>query len=422
MAVDTPATIAVLGAGPIGLEAALYGRYLGYHVDIYERGRVGENLLDFGQVALFSPFGMNRSPLALAALAAQDENWRPPADDAILTARQFVDVYLRPLSQSDLLIDGLHERTRVVAVGRKHFLKTDVAGKDRGDDPFLLLLEDEQGTELLAAADMVIDATGTYGNPNCLGQGGIPAPGERAFAGRIDHGLPDILGRERRSFAGKHVLVVGAGFSAAANVVALAQLAGEEKGTRVTWATRDELADDAPGPIPRISGDRLIERDRLARLANAAARGADAGGKTAPVEHLPGTMVERIDEQNGRLAVRVVGAAARTIEVDRILANVGFRPDRSIYRELHVHECYATEGPIKLAASLLNQPSADCLDQRLAGTDVLLNPEPNFYVLGAKSYGRNSKFLISMGLEQVRAMYQIIGDRADLDLYATARY
>ena len=44
MMVDTPATIAVLGAGPIGLEAALYGRFLGYAVNVYERGRVGDNL------------------------------------------------------------------------------------------------------------------------------------------------------------------------------------------------------------------------------------------------------------------------------------------------------------------------------------------------------------------------------------------
>ncbi|MEC9117285.1 MAG: FAD-dependent oxidoreductase, partial [Planctomycetota bacterium] len=34
MAIDTPATIAILGAGPIGLEAALYARFLGYEVTV----------------------------------------------------------------------------------------------------------------------------------------------------------------------------------------------------------------------------------------------------------------------------------------------------------------------------------------------------------------------------------------------------
>jgi hypothetical protein len=49
----------------------------------------------------------------------------------------------------------------------------------------------------------------------------------------------------------------------------------------------------------------------------------------------------------------------------------------------------------------------------------LLNPEPNYYVLGAKSYGRNSKFLIQRGLEQIRDLFGIIGGRAELDLYKT---
>jgi hypothetical protein len=44
-------------------------------------------------------------------------------------------------------------------------------------------------------------------------------------------------------------------------------------------------------------------------------------------------------------------------------------------------------------------------------------PEPNFYVLGAKSYGRDSRFLLSDGHDQIRRVFAIIGDRAKLDLY-----
>jgi hypothetical protein len=49
----------------------------------------------------------------------------------------------------------------------------------------------------------------------------------------------------------------------------------------------------------------------------------------------------------------------------------------------------------------------------------MLNPEPDFYILGAKSYGRDSRFLIADGLRQVRDLFTIIGDREDLDLYAS---
>ena len=71
MAVDTPARIAILGAGPIGVETALYARFLGYDVDLYERQEVAANLLRWGHVRMFSPFSWNSSPLGLAALAAQ---------------------------------------------------------------------------------------------------------------------------------------------------------------------------------------------------------------------------------------------------------------------------------------------------------------------------------------------------------------
>ena len=85
MAIDTPARIAIMGAGPVGLEAALYARYLGYDVDLYEQGRVAEHVLRWGHVRMFSPFGGNRSPLGVAALKAQDPAWQAPADDALLT-------------------------------------------------------------------------------------------------------------------------------------------------------------------------------------------------------------------------------------------------------------------------------------------------------------------------------------------------
>ena len=54
----------------------------------------------------------------------------------------------------------------------------------------------------------------------------------------------------------------------------------------------------------------------------------------------------------------------------------------------------------------------------LSGPQSLLNPEPDFYVLGAKSYGRNSRFLISLGLTQIRDLFTLLADRAELDLYA----
>ena len=41
----------------------------------------------------------------------------------------------------------------------------------------------------------------------------------------------------------------------------------------------------------------------------------------------------------------------------------------------------------------------------------------NFYILGAKSYGRNANFLLRNGFEQVREVFTLIMGKAELDLY-----
>jgi hypothetical protein len=88
-------------------------------------------------------------------------------------------------------------------------------------------------------------------------------------------------------------------------------------------------------------------------------------------------------------------------ESDQVIINAGFGPDNSLYRELQIHECYASRGPMKLSAALLAAAGADCLDTPVAGVEALASPEPDFYILGAKSYGRANTFLLEAGYRQV---------------------
>ncbi len=414
MAVDTPARIAVLGVGPIGLESALYARFLGYDVDVFERGNVCENLRLWGHVRMFSPFQMNRSTLGLAALRAQHDAWQAPEEVALLTGHQLAEAYYLPLAKTDLLAESIHCQTTVLSVGREGLLKGDHLGDDaRRDVDFRILARDRDGQERVTRADVVIDTTGTYGHPNWMGPGGMPAVGERALRKQIEYGLPDVLDEHRDRYAQQHTLVLGAGYSAATTVVALHELAREEPATRVTWVTRGEQND----PITRIADDRLIERDRLAERANRLAM-------SESVAHWPGTMVQQISQTDTdasadalEFEVDLVGRHVGTLTVDRIVANVGYRPDNRLHEELQVHTCYATDGPMKLAAALSGNVSADCLDQGAYGPATLASPEPDFYIAGAKSYGRSSQFLLSIGLKQIQHIFTMIGDSAELDLY-----
>ncbi|MFN4261451.1 MAG: monooxygenase [Gemmataceae bacterium] len=406
--------IAVLGAGPIGLEAALYARRLDLPVTVYERGRIGEHLHRWGFVRLFSPFGMNVTSLGRAAIREEHPKHAFPADNDCVTGRDHVAAYLEPLAQSGVLKDCLRLGVEVLHVGRHGYLKEDAIGDDkRGQQPFRLLLRDKQ-KEWVEEADVVLDCTGTYGQHRWLGDGGIPAIGERGAEPHIAYGLDDILGEKQGHYLGRGILVIGGGYSAATTVCQLAQLAEPHPVTWTTWLARTSSSQ----PIKRFVGDPLKERDRLAARANTLATRAEGN-----VEFQNQVVVERIDCQGpDKFIVQGrCGGKAKTWEAERLIANVGYTPDTNLYRELQVHECYASLGPITLAAALLKHGGGDCLTVPSQAAATLRNPEPNFFILGAKSYGRNANFLLRAGFEQVRDVFTLITGKSDLDWYRKQR-
>merc|ERR1712008_178065 len=140
------------------------------------------------------------------------------------------------------------------------------------------------------------------------------------------------------------------------------------------------------------------QRKALCELGNSAARGEISG-----LTYIGGSAICKLQEtEDGKLRVVLQKPDSEAVElVDEIISCVGYHPDTSIYEELQVHQCYASNGPIKLAATLIGG-SGDCLKQVSAGADTLKNPEPGFFILGSKSYGRKSSFLLKIGHEQVR--------------------
>ncbi len=415
MTEDSAETIAVLGAGPIGLEAALYARYLGYEVALYEQRTVAQNVLNWGHVRMFTPWELNISSLGLAAILAQfGREFRPPKLEEHPTGAEWAERYLHLLAGTDLLGDSLRERHRILAVSREHFLKHEAPGSPvRNESQFRLLMIDDKGRERVEHAEYVLDCTGVYGQPNSVGAGGIPALGESVFEDYIDYHIPDCLGRDRAHFAGRHTLVVGSGYSAATVVCALAELATAEPGTRITWLTR-RIPEAGAGPIARIEGDRLPARSGLAERANQVA----AEGKL--VEHLAGLRVHAVNRRDDRFVLDLADDddEHREFTCDILVAHCGFHADDSLHRQLQIHLCYATGGPMRLASSLLAQSSVDCLDLKSSGPAALCSPEADYYILGAKSYGSNPHFLYLAGLNQIRDVFRIIAGRDTLDVYA----
>ncbi|MEA2599726.1 MAG: hypothetical protein QOF89_718 [Acidobacteriota bacterium] len=387
--------VAILGAGPTGLEAALAAVDGGFPFTVYEAApSVAGNVRAWGHVRLFTPWEMNVSPRMRRHLAAE----APDGADCP-TGRELAERLFEPLAGLRAISPHLRLGTRVLSIGREGLLKhEEISTPARAGHPFRLLLADPTGREWTESADIVIDATGTWGNPNTLGDGGIPAPGERPLGSEIRRDIPDFE-REAADWAGKTVLLAGAGHSAQTAARELARLAQEAPGTEVIWVLRNP--EPSWGTHP---GDPLSERAGLAATAASLAAGASPA-----VDVRRGAAVQEISKPNGRFQVVLRnGAGPEKVEVDRILSLTGAVGDHGLYRQLQVHECYATCGPIKLSAALLGASGSDCLTQTTHGADTLTNPEPNFFILGSKSYGRNNTFLMRVGWEQVGEVFGLL--------------
>lgn len=406
--IDLP-RLAILGAGPTGLEAALAAAQAGYPFTLYEAGEaVAAHVRDWGHVRLFSPWELDVSPRARARLAEQGHE--VPSNGSCPTGAELVEKALAPLADLPEIRPHVRLGTRVIAVGREGLLKHEEIGTaERRRRPFRLLVRDSHGRETVEHADVVLDCTGSYAIPNSLGDGGIPAPGERVLEEErpeaLAHRIPDV-DRDEETWAGQTVLLVGAGHSAQTAARDLARLAGKRPGTRVIWSLR--RVTPCFKPIP---DDGLPERSRLIKQAGELARGGTPG-----LEVRSGEVVEAIGPSgNGpvRVVLRKTDGREESVEVDRILALTGSVGDHHLYRQLQVHECYATSGPMNLAAALLGDAggSADCLAQTSHGVETLVNPEPGFFLLGSKSYGRNTTFLMRVGWEQVAEVFGLLGER-----------
>ena len=377
--------IAILGAGPIGVEAAVLATQYGHEVTVYEQGAVGANVARWSHVQLFSPWKLNRSAWGAATL--REAGLTLADDDDFPTGGEFLRSYLHPLVEQTGLTSRIRNLTTVTGVTRRDALKQDLVGKRDGAGPFVVVANGPDGRSQ-DEYDVVFDATGVYGQPAHFGVGGLPADGELALEDFIERRVPDATDRDRALYAAKTVLVIGQGYSAVTTVASLLELSADDEDTKIVWCMRDESGYEL------LENDPLPARYRLGQLGNrAAAMEFDA------VECIV-TTVERIERDGERIRATLGNGESRT--VDRVVSNVGYRPDTSLTRELQVHYCYASEGIMKLAATLT--PGADCLAQAAPGLDTLRSPEPDFWVLGNKSYGRNASFLLRVGHEQVEAI------------------
>jgi len=371
----TAKTVAIIGAGPVGLAAAAHVLERGLEPIVLEAGEnVGHSMRQWGHVQLFSPWQYNIDKAAARLLATT--GWNSPEPDQYPTGAEMVERYLEPLAAHATLKPRIRTSSRVTGISRTGFDK--LKSKGRETAPFEIRYQNGKGPEVVKA-DAIIDVSGTWHSPNPAGANGLPAIGEKETADRIAYGMPDVLGKDRTRYAGKTVAVLGAGHSAIGTLTDLASLAEQAPGTQPIWLFRG--ADPAKA-FGGGANDKLVARGAL---GVAFAQLVTAGRIKLETEF----RVSHLVADGPRLIVGA--AAARQVVVDELIVATGFRPELDFARELRIRLDPAIECPVALAP-LIDPNEHSCGTVRPHGARELAQDEPGFYFAGMKPTAARRRF------------------------------
>ncbi|MGM9948911.1 MAG: NAD(P)-binding domain-containing protein [Lysinibacillus sp.] len=374
--------VAIIGAGPVGLAAAAHLKARNQECFILEAGEVAANVLSWQHVTLFSPWQYNIDAAAKELL--EQKGWKAPEGDVIPTGRQLVEQYLKPLAE--LLGEHVHTNHKVIAIARKEADR--MKSPNRADQPFIIYAQTCCGVKTFEAR-AVIDATGTWGNPNPAQANGVWLPDEKMLADKIDYMIPDFSADEAL-YANKRIAVIGGGHSAINSLLGLAGVKEKHPATSITWILRKKRVEDAFGGG---SNDELAARGELGlRIAELVEKGV--------VEVETPFYIMSMSEQGG---IVLTGKERILPAFDRLIVNTGSRPDFDIHRELRFEAEAITEA-VPALAPLIDPNEHSCGSVAAHGEQELRQPEKNFYIVGSKSYGRAPTFLMATGYEQVRSV------------------
>jgi thioredoxin reductase len=388
--------VAIIGGGPVGLAAAAHLTVRNIPFLLFEAGdSVGSNVREWQHVWIFSPWRYNIDKAARALL--ENSDWVSPDDNGLPNGQELYDFYFRPLADLPALAPFIHTNSKVISIGRKNMDK--MKSWDREKWPFVIQVSDKNDGIRFYEARAVIDASGTWNNPNPIGSGGIFAIGEIENSSKITYSIPDIPGKQKHKYKNKSVAVVGGGHSAINTIIELDKLKIQYPNTTIHWVLRKNSVKEVYGGQEK---DALEARGALGikieRLVN-----EDRVNVYTPFQ------VQEIRNENGQLAL--IGYQHDELMalpgIDEIIGNTGSRPDFSFLREIRLSVDSALESSAAIA-ELIDPNIHSCGTVRPHGEKELRHDDEGFYIVGAKSYGRAPTFLMATGYEQVRSIVAAI--------------
>lgn len=404
---DSPATLAIIGAGPIGIEAAIYARFLGYFVSIFDTRRVAHRMLDWNDRTLSCPVSACTSPLGHAAIKSQNPDYVLPNPDTVWSGKEYADQYLLPLAKTDLLFDDIHFLSPVSSVSRLRTYRHDeIDTQTRCEDQFRLVVEGRHRGTWVSRADLVLDCRGVWETTSGMGPGGGLAIDEIMHRESFLKHSPLDRKFETKQILGKHIGVVGASDRACLFVQEFLEWLDPSSSSRLTWILPCESAAHHPYVA------RTLER-------------IEAAGKTE-VQTYPVLGVEKVSKsEQDRWVLQLLLEDETTVEFhcDGI-ASFPYMRSTSDWPELDCRTYPIQDrGEKALSQATHSQP----VESHAASEPTdwsFVTCEPGYYRLqtdglrwDASSESWNAGVGIGWGLEQIRRVFSLIVGRETLDLY-----
>lgn len=403
--------VVIIGAGPVGLAAAAHLAKLGEQFLVLESGKnVGNHILQWGHVRLFSPWQYNIDKVARELL--EKHGWDAPSSDELPTGKELVEDYLEKIANLPEIKPYIHLNSKVLSTSKKGLDKMKSANRE--NVPFMLYVE-RNGMTKQIEAKAVIDATGTWGQPNPVNADGVWTGEEISLQNNIHYGIPDINGKDRERYIGKRVAVIGGGHSAINTILELTKI-NESSSDEFIWILRKNNVEEAYGGEEK---DALQARGELGSKIHQLVN-------SGRIKVYTPFYVQNILMEVGSLKIsgEFKGESFSIAGVDELIVNTGSRPDFTFLNEIRLQIDPATES-VEILAPLIDPNLHSCGTVRPHGEKELRQPEKNFYIAGMKSYGRAPTFLMATGYEQVRSIVAYLtGDyesaiKVELDLPET---
>ena len=375
--VEAPATIAIIGAGPVGLEAAIYARFLGYFVSIFEQRRVAHRMLDWHDRSLDVTVKECTTSMGHAAIAAQNPEYVRRGADEVFTGHTYAEEYLLPLAKTDLLFDDIHFLSPVVDVSRyRTFITDEIDRQERCNDEFRILVDGRHRGAWVSRADVVIDCRGTTQKLSGIGPGGGLAIGESALRDSFLLHTPLDRKFEAKSVVGKHVCLLGQSMRAAQFALEYLTRFGNGANGRLTWILRP---------------DRLHDCRVVTKALDAISKEPSCNMVT--IESLGVEQIQRNDAGSYLLKFLKDDDSTVELQCDAVVALT-----------------HGREGHL----------SSELFEGRLAqveGCPGFVTSEPGFYRLRGGNIEEGAGVGLSDAFRSIRQLFAMLAGRQDLDLY-----